>query len=116
MTETVKLHCTEELRNAIAHAAAEAGKPVSETLRVASETLFFGHLYQLRAIRAISDLNPMDPPRVNVDQAISALAVSAGMTSEEYTHQVLTEHAFGLFHSQMMERTADLHQGHKRAS
>lgn len=102
MTETVKFCVTEDLRNAIGYIAAEASKPVSESLRSLVETTFFGHLHSLHVAVSTGDINPLEAPVADVDMAINALATAARIDPEEYRRQVLIEHAFGVFHAQRM--------------
>lgn len=101
LTESVKLHCSEDLRNAITYAAMSASRPVSETLRISSEDRYFGMLYRLRASFGEA-VDPLKTPNVSLAQAIGAIAVANGVSDEECREMLLTEMVFGLFHAQRM--------------
>ncbi len=107
LTEQMRFYCGEDLRGAIAHAAIEASKTASESLRIVVETTYFGHLHQLRLAVSKSELDPMSAPTVAVSEAIAALACAAGIPTAEYVDQVLSEHAFGVFHAQRLASKND---------
>lgn len=102
LCELMRFHCGEALGQVINYAAIESGKSISESLRIAMETTYFGHLHQLRMAVSAADIDPMGPPKADVSEAINALACAAGMSPQEYQQQVLIEHAFGVFHAQRM--------------
>ena len=62
LTELMRFHCGEDLGRAISYAAIESRKSVSESLRIAVETTYFGHLHQLRLAVSARDIGPNGRP------------------------------------------------------
>lgn len=110
--EILKIIGTETLADAIETATRVTGTSKSETVRSLLEAAMFGHLWVAQSASNASRRSPLTRQAVDLDDAVSALALMRGMSRADYIDSVLREHVFGLFHEAQSGTGTDGGQGH----
>lgn len=96
--EILKVIGTDTLDDAIDTATRSTGTTKSETVRSLLEAAMFGHLWVAQSSSNATRRSPLTRQEVDLDDAVSALALMRGMSRDEYVECVLREHVFGLLH------------------
>lgn len=110
-SEILKLIGTQTLSDALEAAAQTARRSKSETVRGLLEADLFGHLWVVQSASGSATRSPLARPDVDLDTALSALALMHGLPTDDYVAAVLREHVFGLFHAEQSARSVGVDKG-----